>query len=90
MAVLCALTIWLLGVFSASAHLHESLHAEADHQDHACAITLFSQGLDSPLACVALVLAPAEFPAGVVLAPSAAPVSEMPGRLPPGRGPPLC
>jgi hypothetical protein len=89
-AALCVLIIGLLGLFAASSHLHDSVHDEADHVDHACTITLFSQGLEDSLGWADLPVTPALFPAGEIAAVSAAPLTAAPFRLPPGRGPPLC
>lgn len=90
MAALCALLVGLLGVFAASSHLHDFVHADADHAEHSCAITLFSQGLENSLGHAGPVVTPALFPAGEVVAATAALVTTTPDRLPPGRGPPLC
>lgn len=89
-AVSCALTVWLLGLFAASSQLHASLHADAADAGHTCAITLFSQGLEDSLGCADIVVTPALFPAGGLTAAPAAPLTETSDRLPPGRGPPLC
>ncbi len=89
-AVLCAITVWLLGLFAASSQLHISLHADADHAAHTCAIILFSHGLEDSLGCVDLVVTPALFPAGEIATAAVAPLTDTPDRLPPGRGPPLC
>lgn len=89
-AAICALTVWLLGLFAASSQLHVSLHSDADDAGHACAITLFSQGLEDSPGCADLVVTPALFRAGEIAALTAAPVTDTPDRLPPGRGPPLC
>ena len=88
--VLCALLVGLLGLFAASSHLHDSVHADADHAEHSCAITLFSQGLEDSLGHADPVVTPALFTAGEVAAAAAALVTATPDRLPPGRGPPLC
>jgi hypothetical protein len=89
-AAVCALTVWLLGLFAASSQLHVSVHADAGHAGHSCAITLFSHGLEDSLGCADLVVTPALFPAGEIAPVAIAPLSEMSDRLPPGRGPPLC
>lgn len=89
-AAVCALMVGLLGFFAASSQLHGSVHADADHAGHTCAITLFSQGLEDSLGCADPVVTPALFPAGEIVAVTAAPVTDTPDRLPPGRGPPLC
>jgi hypothetical protein len=89
-AALCALMIGLLGFFAASSQLHGSVHDDADHAGHACAITLFSQGVEGSLGQADLVVTPALFPAGEIGTVTSAPVTDTPDRLPPGRGPPLC
>jgi len=89
-ALLCALTVWLLGLFAASSQLHVSLHADAGHASHACSITLFSHGLEDCLGSADLVVTPALFAAGEIAAVIAAPATDTPDLLPPGRGPPLC
>lgn len=87
--MLCALTVWLLGLAGASSQLHVSLHADADDAGHACAITLFSHGLDHPLGCADLVVTPALFPAGEIGSLPVILLTDTSDRLPPGRGPPL-
>lgn len=89
-AAICALTVWLLGVFAASSHLHDSLHSDAGHAGHSCAITLFSQGLEEALGGADLVVTPALFAAGEIAPVVSASFSDTSDRLPPGRGPPLC
>ncbi len=89
-AVLCALTVWLLGLFAASSPLHVSVHDDAAHADHTCAITLFSQGLEDSLGCADLPVTPALFPAGEIATLPVVLLTDTPDRLPPGRGPPLC
>ena len=88
-AAVCALMVWLLGFFGASSQLHGAVHAEADHAGHTCAITLFSQGLEHSLGQADMVVTPALFPAGEIAAVPAAPLTDTPDRLPPGRGPPF-
>lgn len=89
-AGLCALTVWLLGLFAASSQLHVSVHTDAGHAGHSCAITLFSQGLEDSLGCADLVVTPALFPAGEIATLPVASLTDPSDRLPPGRGPPLC
>ncbi|HEY0863237.1 MAG TPA: hypothetical protein VGD97_03965 [Lacunisphaera sp.] len=89
-AALCALTVWLLGLFVASSQLHVALHTDAGHAGHSCAITLFSQGLEASLGCADLVVTPALFPAGKIATLPVVWLSDTSDRLPPGRGPPLC
>ena len=45
-----------LSVLAASPSLHAWLHPDAGHADHACAVTLFLQGMTAPAAEVALVV----------------------------------
>jgi len=90
LATVCALCFWLLGLFAASSQLHVSLHADAGHAGHSCAITLFSHGLEDSLGCADLVVSPALFPAGATAPVVIASLIDTSDRLPPGRGPPLC
>ena len=90
LAALCALNIWLLGLFAASSHLHEAVHDESATAGHTCVITLFRDGVEDPLPAIVLVAAPALFPAGEIAPAPAAPASHADVRLPPGRAPPLC
>lgn len=89
-AAVCALIVWLLGFFAASSQLHGSVHHEADHAGHTCAITFFSAGLDDPLGCTGISVIPALFPVSETPADLASPLPDADGRLPPGCGPPLC
>ena len=54
----CALAlIWLvllLAVMAASPAAHHWLHADAGHEDHECAITLYAQGITTTAAILAL------------------------------------
>jgi hypothetical protein len=81
--------VWLLGVFSASPMLHVELHGDADHADHACAITLFQQGVESTPAAAPL----AGAPIARTEVRGAAPLAILPAAprywLPPHCGPPL-
>lgn len=38
--------VLLLGILGASPVLHATLHADAAHADHVCAVTLFAQGVE--------------------------------------------
>jgi hypothetical protein len=89
-AVFCALTVWLLGVFATSAQLHGALHDDAEQATHTCAITLFSHGLEDSLGGAELVITPALFCAGETRAIAIVPTADAHVRLPPGRGPPHC
>lgn len=90
MAVFCALTVWMLGLLAVSPELHAALHADADHADHICAITLFSHGVEGANPSIDVVVSGLVFvgdaPAPVETRPAAAPHYW----LPPGRAPPVC
>lgn len=89
LAAFCALTVGLLDLLTASTELHETLHAEAGHADHTCAVTLFSEGIENPTGAAVITVVPGFLPAGDVCALPAAPWKDAGNRLPPGRGPPL-
>ena len=89
-AVFCALTVLALGLLAVSPQLHASLHCDAHHQDHACAVTFFSQGVEAVPGIMASVSAPESFVVGSCLGQPVTPVAEVQLRLPPGCGPPLC
>ncbi|MDB6114355.1 MAG: hypothetical protein JWQ62_1300 [Lacunisphaera sp.] len=89
-AALLAVTIWVLGLLAVSPQLHAALHSDADHQDHVCAITLFSHGVDVASHGAAQVSAPILFASGDNPLPAALPVTGDHYRLPPGCGPPAC
>jgi hypothetical protein len=88
-AVLCALAIWLLGLLTVSPQLHAALHSDANHQDHSCAVTLFSHGVEEGTGVMAGVSAPELFATGSCLVQPVSPVAGVQHRLPPGCGPPL-
>jgi hypothetical protein len=88
-AVFCALSVWALGLLAVSPQLHAALHADANHADHTCAVTLFSHGADVCTGTTTLVCAPLFFVVEEGLGQPVSPVAEVPHRLPPGRGPPL-
>ncbi len=89
-ASFCALAIWLLGVLATSQQLHASVHSEADHLNHACAVTLFNHGVEAATGGACIAGAPVLFPAGRCFVQPALPVARADNRLPPGRGPPPC
>ncbi len=89
MGAVCALTVWLLGVLAVSQELHGTIHEDADHESHTCAVTLYREGLVDSLGHVDLVVAPALYPAGKPVPAAIAAVTEVEFRQPPGRGPPL-
>ena len=77
------------GLLAASPQLHAALHSDADHQDHTCAVTLFSHGVETAAIGTGLSAAPALFPIGECALAPALPVAAPQHRLPPGCGPPL-
>lgn len=89
-AAFCALTVWLLGLFVASAPLHGALHQDAGHAGHTCAITLFREGIEDAVGSAAIIVTPALSPRGATAALTAVLVADADVRLPPGCGPPLC
>ena len=89
-AAFCALTVWLLGLFATSAQLHGSLHRDIADAGHACAITLFREGVEDSVGATVLAVTPVLFSAGETVAAPMVPVADADVRLPPGCGPPLC
>jgi len=89
-AAFCALTVWLLGLFVASAPLHGALHQDAGHASHTCAITLFREGIEDAVGSAAIIVTPALFSAGETVAALLVPGADADDRLPPGCGPPRC
>lgn len=85
----CALLVWMLGLLAASPQLHGTVHDDASHAGHSCAITLFSHGVDESLGSIDFVVTPALFPTGEVVALAIEPTTDAHVRLPPGCGPPL-
>lgn len=89
-AVVSVVAVWMLGMLAASPQLHASLHSDADRIDHSCAVTLFSHGVEQVTSGTFVTGAPMLFPAGECAVRPALPVAAVPGRFPPGRGPPRC
>lgn len=52
----CILLVLVLAVLAASPDLHELLHHDAAHEDHACAVTLFMHGVEGVTDSLMLVL----------------------------------
>jgi len=78
----------MLAVFAASPSIHHWLHADADHADHECAITLYAQGVTTvvvggAVAIVAWRLLGLSQCAGNELFLSAPRFLHLPGRAPP-------
>jgi len=65
LAGLLSATILLLAALAVSPSAHERIHAHAGEADHSCAITLFAQGVTSPL-CQVELPAPLELSAATV------------------------
>ena len=87
-AWLLAATVLMLAVFAASPNVHQWLHADADHADHECAITLYAQGVTTAvvgvvLAIVAWRLLGLSQSARIELFLSAPRFLHLPGRAPP-------
>lgn len=87
-AILSALGIWILGLLAVAPQWHESLHSDAYHQDHSCAVTLFNHGVEGAALGVSAASAPILFPVGESAVQPALPVAGADDLLPPGRGPP--
>jgi hypothetical protein len=89
-AIGSALMVWMLGLLAASPQLHAALHKDAGHNEHVCAVTLFSQGVESTTPPTGFTVAPlvllADSPVPVDLCPAAPPRYRLlPGRAPPAR-----
>jgi len=89
-ALFCAVAVWALGLLAVSPQLHAALHNDANHQDHTCAVTLFSHGVEEGAGIMASVSAPELHATGSCLIQPAMPLAEVQHRLPPGCGPPRC
>lgn len=80
--------VLLLNAMAAAPELHELIHADAGHEDHQCAVTLFAHGqVDSVTVAVAAI-------APVVLVETAPPIlfsvfAPVIENLPAGRAPPV-
>ena len=85
----CAFLIWALGILATSSQLHGSLHDDAGHVDHACAVTHFSQGAENPAPQVSVVVGAALCVAGTLVPGEPLLVESPIDWLEPGRGPPL-
>jgi len=53
-AWLAAAVVVMLAFLALSPETHEDLHCDAHQPEHVCAITLFAQGVTTPLAAVTL------------------------------------
>jgi len=99
-AAWCALAVWLLGLFAVSPELHAQLHghdgpaccndAPAPEQEgHACAVTLFQQGAENPVAFAAVLVAPVSLRVETLVRVDRPGAVVADVRLAPGRGPPV-
>lgn len=84
----CALMIGLLSLAGASELLHDHVHDGADTPEHACAIELFSHGVENPDATARLAVAPEDVVVSplrltAAVAPAAVDLPLRPGRDPP-------
>jgi hypothetical protein len=84
----CALLVWALGLLAASPELHEKLHADAGRADHACAVTIFHQGVEDTGAAAPPLVVVWRVVERVAALPSALRLTETGGLLPPSCGPP--
>jgi hypothetical protein len=87
-ALLLTGTVLMLAILAASPAAHHWLHADADHEDHECAITLYAQGITTAAVGVALAvivwrLLGLSRSAGIELFLSAPRFLHLPGRAPP-------
>lgn len=89
-AGICALLVWMLGMLAVSPELHAAIHADADHADHSCAVTLFSHGVEGTNSSIVLIVAPATLPADPATIPEVRLAAAPRYLLLPGRAPPLC
>ncbi len=85
----CALLVWVLGLLATSPDLHAALHADADHADHECAITLFSHGAENSAPEIALTTAYRPQVVAVVRPDEPTLAKSTLDWLQPGRGPPV-
>ena len=86
----CALLIWMLGLLAVSPELHAAIHADADHADHSCAITLFSHGVEGTTSSIDLIVAPLALSADLPAVPEIRLAVASRYLLLPGRAPPVC
>jgi hypothetical protein len=60
-AALLSIAILEVSLLAVSPHAHEEVHADADHHDHVCAVTLATQGFCDTAALPPVVAAPTAF-----------------------------
>ena len=77
-----------LTVLAVSPQLHAWLHGDAGMADHACAVTLFQQGVVAATAGIILAATVLVFLARVAVMPAELHLAPLPYRLHPGRAPP--
>lgn len=88
-AILMAVTVLMLALLSASPAAHRWLHADSDHDDHECAITLYAQGVTAALVGVVLLLV-ARCPQELVRSVEELLIVQTHYLHVPGRAPPRC
>jgi hypothetical protein len=82
--------VWVLGLLAANPQLHLSLHDDAGHADHICAVTLFSHGADNPEAAAVFIVEPTIALIARLVPADPLRVESPEDWLQPGRGPPAC
>ena len=86
----CAFLVWMLGVLAVSPELHAAIHADADHANHSCVVTLFSHGVEGTNSSGVLIVAPVAFVADLPILPEIRLTVASRYLLLPGRAPPIC
>jgi len=89
LAVTCATLVLALGIFAASPDLHGRLHVDHGLGDDGCAIAVFSGGVSTPVAAIAVPLPPVAWRIYAHVAPGELLLSSPRFLRQPGRGPPL-
>ena len=89
--MLLSVTILMLVILTACPEAHHWLHADADHQEHTCAITLYAQGATTALVGLMLTIVTWRLEGladvdGTELCLSASHYLHLPGRAPPRVG----
>lgn len=96
----CAVAVWLLGILAYSPQLHARMHGHAEHAGdcshedgaaspgHTCAVTLFQNGVESPVWAVEVRIEPLPGPALARPCTDAVPRPAADLRLHSGQAPP--
>ena len=88
-AIGATLAVLLVAILAASPELHRLIHADAEHSDHECAVTLFLHGVEAAsVALVSVALLPILIGRAVAV-PEALFLLAPRHLLQPGRAPPL-